>query len=284
MLITSKDIPDLYRLIHDPQLGGIDKIKNRDVSLSVVLFLAVTHRTLWLKGNSAASASIARLGLPGLSRAINCLMEATPTPCQQPFGAPTLDLYRITAKKDLQRTEWQSFCDRFRRSADAGRTGEMYYTVASAFGEMGDNVVSHAFEADHKPCPAIAGFHVTNGTACFCVVDVGQGFLKSLHRKQEWSGLRNDYEALDAVVTKRATSRPGEKEGGGFKDLFKSLIEFNGKVVLRSGTSTFYMNNKGTNGDRHAVQRAFVPGSAVTAVISKTGQPEELSLQEAENC
>lgn len=281
MFLDSKDIPDLYRLIHEPEHGGIDRIKGDDISLSVALFLAVTHRTLLLGGNTSAANSIARLGLPGVSHAINCLSASSPAPSRDPLGAPSFDLYRIRSKQDIKCDSWLLFCDRFRRSADGRRNGKMFLGVSAVLGEIGDNVVWHAFEADDKPCPAIAGFHVANGTASFCVADSGQGFLRSLHRKTQWTGLKNDHEALDAVVSKHATSRPGEAEGGGFKQLFNSLLDFNGLVVLRSGSAAFHLANKGVHRELHADVCPHVPGSAVTTVISKTSEPKELPLEKS---
>jgi hypothetical protein len=279
MFLESKDIPDLQRLVQEPRNGGIAKIKDADVSLSVVLYLAVTHRTLWLAGKTSAASSIARLGLPGVSRAINCLLATKPTPSRSPLGAPPFDLYRIGSKQDLRCDQWLLFCDRFRRSAERGRNGKMYVGVAAVLGEMGDNVVWHAFEAPDKPCPAIAGFHVANGSASFCVADAGQGFLRSLQRSTRWAGLKNDHDALNAVVAKRATSRANESEGGGFKQLFNSLLDFNGLVVLRTGTSSFHMSNQRAERELRADNSTHVPGSAVTTVISTAGQPKELALE-----
>src|SRR5437773_5798919 len=114
MFLDSKDIPDLLRLIYEPQNGGIAKIKGADISLSVALFLAVTHRSLWLAGDANAASSIARLGLPGVSSAINLLLVTTTTSSRNRLGAPPIDLYRIGAKDDLRCDAWLLFCDRFR--------------------------------------------------------------------------------------------------------------------------------------------------------------------------
>jgi hypothetical protein len=279
MFLDSKDIPDLQRLIQEPRSGGISRIRGADISLSVALFLAVTHRALWLAGKRNAASSIARLGLPGVSHSVNCLLSPQPTNSENPLGAPRFDLYRIRSKQDLQCDEWLLFCDRFRRSADGGRNGKMYLGVAAVLGEMGDNVVWHAFEAEDKPCPAIAGFHVSSGTTSFCVADAGQGFLKSLQRSTKWAGLKSDHDALDAVVTKCATSRPNEREGGGFKQLFNSLLDFNGLVVLRSGTSAFHLMNKGPERELHADNCTQIHGSAVTTVICESGEPKEIPLE-----
>lgn len=279
MFLESSHIPEIQRLINESHNGGIAKIMGADVSLSVALFLALTHRSMWLGGKTDEAASIARLGLPGVSRAINCLSNTKPAQSKQPFGAPAFDLYRVGSKQDLLSEQWMLFCDRFRRSADGGRNGKMYLGVAAVLGEMGDNVVCHALKTENEPCPAIAGFHVVDGSASFCVADTGQGFLRSLQRSTRWAGLTTDNDALDAVVTKHATSRPNEKEGGGFKQLFNSLLDFNGLVVLRSGTSAFHMANKGTERELHAVHCTHISGSAITTVISQRGQPVELPLK-----
>lgn len=281
MFLDSKDIPDIQRLIEEPQNVSLANIKGADISLSVALFLALTHRTLWLSGNTRMASNITRLGLPGVSHAVNCLLATTNTRSKNPLGTPRFDLYRIASKQDLLSDEWVLFCDRFRRSADTGRNGKMYIGVAAVLGEMGDNVVWHAFEEEDKPCPAIAGFHVSNGSACFCVADTGQGFLKSLQRSTKWAALDNDHDALDAVITKHATSRPNENEGGGFKQLFNSLLDFNGLVILRSGAAAFRLINRGTARELQADNCIQVPGSAVTTVISGKGQPMELPLEKS---
>ncbi len=279
MFLDSKNIPELQWLIQQPQNGGIEKIKGADISLSVALFLVVTHRALCLAGNSDAAGKIAHLGLPGVSLGINCISSSARTPCAEPFGAPSFELYRIGSRQDVGCESWILFCDRFRRSADGGRNGKMYKGIGAVLGEMGDNVVWHAFETGDRPCPAIAGFHVFNGYASFCVADAGQGFLKSLQRAPKWAGLKTDNEALDAVVTHHATSKPNESEGGGFNDLFNNLLDFNGLVVLRTGRTALHMVNKGPKRDHHPVHSRHIPGSSITAVFSQREQPREMALK-----
>jgi hypothetical protein len=281
MFLEAKRISDIQRLL-DGKPEEIERIRGTEISLSVALFLAVTHRALWLQGSVHISSRIARLGLPCVSRAINCLTDTQPYHCAEPFGAPPFDVYRISSKADLLSEQWSLFCDRFRRSANGGRNGDMYVGVAGVLWEMADNVVWHAFEAEDKPCPALAGFHVTDDSASFCVADYGQGFLRSLHRAEHWAQLKTDHDALDAVVNKHATSRPGEKEGGGFKQLFNSLLDFNGLVILRSGSCAFRLENTPASTRRGTASNSIhVPGSAITTVISTQGQPEEQPLEKS---
>jgi hypothetical protein len=155
----------------------------------------------------------------------------------------------------------------------------MFRSVGGVLGEMGDNVLWHAFEAEHRPCPALAGFHVTPEAAAFCVADWGQGFLRSLRRNARWMDLNTDNEALDAVVNRQATSRADEETGGGFKQLFNSLLDFNGLVILRSGSCAYRLENSGDM--RQVTVRETSPtfGSSVTVVISPQGSPAEAVLK-----
>lgn len=144
---------------------------------------------------------------------------------------------------------------------------------------MGDNVVWHAFESEHKNCPALAAFYVNDGVASFCVADAGQGYLKSLRRNPIWAALQRDEEALDAVVNKQATSRTGEKFGGGFKDLFNSLLDFNGCVFLRSGSAFFHLENAHESKQLTSRISHHIAGSSVTVIVSSRSKPVEIPLK-----
>jgi hypothetical protein len=151
--------------------------------------------------------------------------------------------------------------------------------VGGVLGEMGDNVVWHAFETRDNPCLAMAGFHVDGNIASFCVADFGQGFLRSLCRSERWRHLATDSEALEAVVRQRATSRPGEQTGDGFKRVFDSLVQFNGLVILRSGNCTYRLENAGGINQELIRESSSVPGSSVTVVIALEADPSEKKLR-----
>jgi hypothetical protein len=279
MFLESKHIPEIQRLLTSGAREGIERIQGSEMSLTVALFLGLVHRSLLGVGDFELAKRIAQLEIAEVQDAIECLGRKGSQICPVPFGAPSFDLYRIGSKQDLLSPEWTLFYDRFRRSASRGRKSPMYRGVGGILGEMGDNVVWHAFEAENKPCPALAAFHVTDAAASFCVADWGQGFLRSLRRSPTWGGLKSEAEALDAVVSRHATSRVGEAEGGGFKQLFNSLLDFNGLVVLRSGSCTFRLENCGA-ARRVSSREAFqVPGATITVVISCRGHPAELPLK-----
>lgn len=279
MFLESKHIFDLQRMIEAGNETGLEKLRGAEISLTCALFLALSQHSLQISGRQLLAQKILQLNLPGVADSIACLEQRAPRLSSDPFGAPTFDLYRIGSKQDLISPEWILFYDRFRRAAAQGRSGKMYRAVAGVLGEMGDNVVWHAFEAEDKPCAALAAFHVNDDTASFCVADSGQGFLHSLRRSKTWAGLENDQYTLDAVVNKHATSRPGESEGGGFKQLFNSLLDLNGLVILRSGSCSFVLENSHTVRQQVIRQSIPVPGSSVTVVISASKRPQENNLK-----
>lgn len=278
MFLRAKNIPEIYRLLTE-RPATLHKLDSADVSLTVTLFLALAHQRAVQTGANELARQIASLKLAGVSAAIDILQPNRIQRSPNSFGAPSFDLYRITSKADLLSEQWPLFYDRFRRSAARGRKGNTYRAVGGVLGEMGDNVVSHAFEREDRPCPALAGFYVADGTACFCVADAGQGFLHSLRRAPTWSSLQTDHQALDAVVNKHATSRPEEVEGGGFKQLFSTLLDYNGLVLLRSGSCTFQMENTRDVRQLTALNSLHVPGSIITVAISDAGRPSELPLE-----
>jgi hypothetical protein len=94
---------------------------------------------------------------------------------------------------------------------------------------MAHNVPSHAF-LDGAPCNAIAAYHVKDGLLTFSVADLGVGFLASLRKLSKWESLQGERDALLAVIDREATSRPGEESGGGYNQLFQSIVDLNGLV------------------------------------------------------
>jgi hypothetical protein len=278
MFLDAKKVPEIGRLFEVENWDACKKLEGAEVSLSMALFLALTHRSALDSKNLALAQAIQNLNLPSVRSGIDCLGNSGVQVSREPFGAPKFDLYRISSKADLLSHEWSLFYDRFRRSAAHGKRSDMFRAVGGVLGEMGDNVVWHAFESEHKSCPAVAGFHVEDGIAAFCVADLGQGYLKSLKRNPIWAGLQRDEEALDAVVCKHATSRVEEKFGGGFNDLFNSLVEFNGCVFLRSGGAFFQLENTFEAKQRTARISHHVTGSSVTVIISTRHKPVEIPL------
>ena len=277
MLLDASKIPDLHRLVTANNPQQIEKLRGAALSLSAALFLGIALDREAKSGRSESTEKFRGLKMPGVEEAVERLGRENGVSADA-FGAPTCELYRIGSEADLISDEWTLYCDRFRRSAANGKKSDMFRGVGGVLGEMGDNVVSHAFAERRKPCAAIAGFHVTPEAACFCVADAGQGFLRSLRRRDIWEHLKTDQEALDAVINRHATSRDKETEGGGFKQLFNSLLDFNGLVIIRSGSCTYVLKNEANVRRLTARNSIHVEGSEVTVVICQQGGPAERAL------
>ena len=256
------------------------KIRGSEVSLTACLFLALADREASNAHAGTVASAISSLDLPGLKSAIRCLASTGEQVSPSPFGTPPFDLYRVNSKADLLFDEWVLFYDRFYRSAAQGRISPALKGVSGVLAEMADNITWHASPVEGQACLGVAGFHVSGDVAAFCVADYGQGFLSSLKREHRWEGLRSEDEALHAVVHRQATSRPGEETGGGFKRLFRSLLDFNGLVILRSGNCTYRLENTVAAGPlitRHI--GSPVVGSSVTVIVSRQGKPIEQPMK-----
>ena len=279
MLLDAAKVSEIHRLLATEEPKVVEKLRGAGITLTMSLALALEHRARLDSGQAEMAVAIASLELPGVRGAIECLAQRGPQLSAEPFGAPAFDLYRIGSRQDLLSDEWSLFYDRFRRSAANGRPSAMFRSVGGVLGEIGDNVFWHAFEAEDKPCAALAGFHVTSDAAAFCVADSGQGFLCSLRRSSKWAALSTDSEALDAVVNQHATSRAGEAAGGGFKQLFNSLLDFNGLVIIRSGGCAYRLENCGDTRQITVRESSSTIGSCVTVIISRNGSVLENELE-----
>lgn len=280
MLLDATKVPELYQVLTSEKPGALEKVRGASVSLTTAVSLALFLRRHHALGDYTRADSLDGLGLPCVAAAKRVLDSNQRRISADPFGAPEFDLFPIRSRADVASDEWVLFYDRFRRSATGRRKSDMFRSVGGVLGEMGDNVPSHAYADSNVPCEALAGFHVGRGIASFCVCDLGQGLLSSLRRKRDWQGLRTENEALDAIVNRHATSREGEKEGGGFKQLFNMLLDFNGLVILRSGNCTFQLVNQGHSRRLQVRTGNGVPGTSVTVVISQVAAPSEIALAE----
>jgi hypothetical protein len=269
MFLDYKSIPQLSHLLSQATSDNLRSLAGASSSLSASLYLGLAARESVARNPKSDLANkITALNLPFVNATFELLGASSPQVSQEPFGAPSFEIFRIGSKHDLLTKEWSLFRDRFRRSATAQRRSDMFYGVAGVFGEMGDNVVWHGSKPEGPACIAVAGYHVADDVSAFSVIDGGQGFLASLKRTSTWQHLTSERQALDAVVTKQATSREGEVTGGGFKQLFNSLLDFNGLVLLRSGNCTYHLENQ--HDIRKCLVRESFPvnGAQVTVIVS----------------
>src|SRR6266436_7820410 len=93
MFLTATNVPEIQNLL-GAKPRDIEKIREAEVSLTVPLFLALTHHIAKRAGNVESAQSISALVLPGLNQAIRCLEPGALRPSPAAFGAPRFDLYR----------------------------------------------------------------------------------------------------------------------------------------------------------------------------------------------
>lgn len=274
MFIVSQTLPDIQKAI---DLGRSVPAAHRGkctASLPALLHLALVAHRSEPSGRDFVSA----LGVPQLPSLIELLNQTGRQRAENDFGTYSFEAFRIGGCPDILTQDWTYFCDRFRRAASRRKQSPAALALTSVFREMADNVVYHAYADPKSPCRALAAYHVTDTMTCFSVVDDGQGFLRSLKRRSIWSALATDHDALDAVITKHATSREGEAQGGGFKQLFSGLLNLNGLVVLRSGVCSYTLRNAGSIWQKQARDAHLIRGSQVTFLMDTRGNAEEKVL------
>lgn len=275
MLIASNTIPDIQKALDLGKNVPAGKRGKCTASLSALLYLALTSHASRTNNDAKSASFLEALGVQKLPALVDLLAANGVQRADNPFGTYPFEAFRIGSKQDLLSEDWTHFCDRFRRAASRGKQSSAVLAVASVFREMADNVTWHAYESPDRPCRALAGYHVSDSGMCFSVADDGQGFLKSLQRNPIWSSLSSDSQALDAVVSKQATSRAEEATGGGFKQLFNGLLNLNGMVILRSGRTTFTLRNHAAGWQRVEADSHPIIGSQVTLAIGRNGEAVE---------
>lgn len=240
-------------------------------ALSSVLALAEKY------GDEESKLLINRLNLPELLKVSNYYGRQSFN-ADREFRGSSCGFWPIRCGDDVASEKWSVFRDRFRIAASRGSRQRIFFGLAGVLHEMADNVPSHAFRSGDK-FQALAGYHIYGDCISFSVADRGGGFLASLLTKQEWCQLGSQCEALLAVIDKHATSRPGEREGGGFKQLFNTLLDMNGLVFLRSGNCLVQMQNHGETRRRRIFDKSGGCGAQITVVISRKGEPTEIPLE-----
>jgi hypothetical protein len=145
--------------------------------------------------------------------------------------------------------EVELFEIRFNRSAQSvGLASSVSDQLQSAFHEMIENAVLHSECA----IPPLAGYAVADGTAQFCVADVGIGVLASLTQCADYSHIKLHKDAIRAALHD-GTSRFGQQKGGlGFREVFKAILQQWGSLRFRSGEGCISMNGKDLSADAGA--------------------------------
>lgn len=170
------------------------------------------------------------------------------------------------------------YLQRFERALRAnGFGGRFPKALVQAFSEMIENVVRHSSK-DGPPSVAVIGYHVADGATSFVVADLGQGVLSGLRDNLKWRHIGDEQAALIATARDGASRMTDEVHGFGFKRVFKSFLERDGLLALRScdGAAVFRGNS-----DRKSVETypcANVPGLRVSISLSIRAVATEIKI------
>jgi hypothetical protein len=236
MIVKSTEIPHFCALASNGSTERLRSIGITGYSLDAIVGLATQSRFLSEQGNSACLEFLSATEGMALDSALSCLNRSTGRKSKASSAPKRFEFYRLGTPADLLSDQFDLFCDRFRRGLQARWARSGYTPLIQGLAEIADNVFEHSGNVGQRGCAALAGYHLDSERAVFSVADAGQGLLGSLKQSERWRDLASDRDAIKAVVENGATSRPKEDTGGGFKQLFGSLVDFNALVVVRSGT------------------------------------------------
>ena len=288
MLLDQQSVEALRQLLEDRQFASLTQLGIKQLSLVGLLELACCAYEQRSCDDLDAKNFFGdlRRRFPAVHQAFRLLGSAISTRWdhpQQTFSAPPFELAPVRAGW-LNSSNWQLFLQRFSRTLRHHGYGEHFPdALAGAFGEMADNVVQHSAATGEPSAHGLAAFHVTSDQATFVVIDTGRGLLASLQVNPRWQHLRENAQALEAVVRQRATRKVQNRYGDGFSEVFNALVDRNGAVRLRSREASVRLGSE-RHGRRFELE--FGPaasGVCVCVTCSLRGQPQEIALPDEEN-
>jgi hypothetical protein len=170
---------------------------------------------------------------------------------------------------------FEEYLLRFENGAkDIGLPSRTATKMNASLHEMAANAVTHA----KAPVPALIGYEVRGNAASFCVVDVGIGVLKSLHKNEKYKHVQWHSDAIRLAIQEGVSSVVGDfQRGNGFRSVFKSLAEQYGILHFRSGEGSVEMHGMDLDADRGEERRSqpFADGFRV-AVSCRTQPPDQM--------
>jgi hypothetical protein len=145
-----------------------------------------------------------------------------------------VEFFPIVGENWADEIKFHPFESRFCKAAKAAGFGDMADALTGALFEMADNVVQHSGTDLAGAAPGLIGYYVCDGHVAFAVGDAGRGVLASLNENPAWTALTDSKAGLLAIVQQSASRRAGFGDGEGFKQVFRSLVDFNGIVEMHS--------------------------------------------------
>lgn len=216
---------------------------------------------------------------PALSNAILSFETGKLPSTEGMWASRRLEFFPIRGRNWARDVNYHPFESRFRKAANEAGFGRKADGLTGALFEMADNVAQHSGDDSSTPAPGLIGYYVCDEHVAFAIGDLGRGVLASLKENRAWEALPNSKAALMAIITNHASRRTYGGDGGGFKEVFRSLTDLNGVVEMCSYAGRVKVFQ--TPAGRQALPQftgAF-PGLQLSVNCSLKGKPREQVFQ-----
>ncbi len=278
MNLMTEETEELRQLISIRDFSVLRKISVERVSLGAAVELACYRATT--NGDTEISGLLDEWAtpVPLLSAAFKTMLGQMKPDRIDMFKPRPFEFFPVS-RSDWDDNDHHLFEGRFDAGLRESGFGKSSKAFAGAFKEMADNVVQHSGPAVQQPAQGIVGYHISDGYMVYAVGDIGRGVLASLRENPDWKELQDSEEALTAITTKGASRRVLCGEGGGFKQLFKSLADVNGFITFRSGNG--FMSIRGGPDGRISKGRLAIPcaGLQLSVTCSLKSAAGEIAVE-----
>ena len=133
-----------------------------------------------------------------------------------------------------------------------------------ALSEVCQNIIEHS---ENKGFVGIQKYHfqkTNNNVVKIAVMDLGIGFKKSL---SERFSLKNDFEAIEKALLHGASRYADEGRGHGLAAVRRFIVQWNGKLSIRSGTAKLSIVPDWSWGKAKEINLTPFPGSQINIML-----------------
>lgn len=215
---------------------------------------------------------------PHLRTAFQVLEQGTLPSTAEMWAVRKVDFFPVRGPNWSDDRNYHPFESRFTKAAKEAGFGDIADSLTGALFEMADNIAQHSGPSSATPCPGLVGYYAHDGHVAFAVGDSGRGVLASLQDNPAWAHLPNSKEALVAVINNHASRRPNLGDGEGFKQVFRSLADLNGLVILCSQEGRLRLHQTSQGRQATAEFNGAFPGVQLSVNCSLNGSPQEREI------
>lgn len=276
MRLDSSFLVDLREFVSNNDLSQLMNLSLSQLTIGAVVELscmrASTNRQIRLMFDRWAESA------PVLRDAFKVLEHGTLPSTLDMWAARKIDFFPVRGPNWSDDRNYHPFESRFTKAAKEAGFGDIADSLTGALFEMADNIAQHSGPSSTTPCPGLVGYYAHDGHVAFAVGDSGRGVLASLKENPAWAHLPNSKEALVAVINNHASRRPDLGDGEGFKQVFRSLADLNGLVILCSQEGRLRLHQTPQGRQATAEFTGAFPGVQLSVNCSLNGSPQEREI------